>query len=128
MNTIANGDNAVLLIEITGTNPFNFSLSNGLLISAGSSTVRGLIINGFGGNSLNSTASGIRLTTKGLNVISGNFIGTNSSGAAKIPNDYGVVIDGCDNNIIGGNVAQRNVISGNAERIVAHARLLPRLC
>src|SRR5215471_3403686 len=36
-NTLANNDNAILLIEITGTNPFNFSVDNGLVITAGSS-------------------------------------------------------------------------------------------
>lgn len=48
-NTLSNGDNAVLLIELDGTNPFNFSVNEGLVITAGSSTVTGLIINGFKG-------------------------------------------------------------------------------
>ena len=48
-NTLPNNDDAILLIEITGTNPFNFSVDNGLVITAGSTTVQGLIINGFKG-------------------------------------------------------------------------------
>jgi hypothetical protein len=113
-NTLANGDNAVLLIQLTGTNVFNFSAFEGLVITAGGSTVKGLIINGFYNSSTN-FGNAIRLTTKGGNVISGNFIGTNSNGTAKIPSRDGVLIDGSPNNVIGGSTpALRNLISGNS--------------
>src|SRR5205823_6177876 len=67
MNTLANGDNAVLLIELDGTNAGG--VISGLTITAGSSTVRGLVINRF-------TNHGIDLQTNGGNVVTGNFIGT----------------------------------------------------
>ncbi|HEX3228314.1 MAG TPA: Calx-beta domain-containing protein, partial [Pyrinomonadaceae bacterium] len=111
-NTATMADNATLLIEITGTDPFFFNAGDGLVITAGSSTVKGLIINGFT-NSGNS-ACGIRMMSKGGNVISGNFIGTNSAGFSAIPNTLGIYIEDSANNVIGGNTpAARNVISGN---------------
>ncbi|HEY0350316.1 MAG TPA: hypothetical protein VGC60_19425, partial [Pyrinomonadaceae bacterium] len=85
VNTLAKGDNAVLLIEITGSNPLNLSGSDGLVITAGSSTITGLVINGFSGTNVYN-AGGIRVSGSGGNVIAGNFIGTNASGTAKIPN------------------------------------------
>ena len=62
------GSNAVLLIELDGTNAG--SSTDGLRITAGSSTVEGFVINRFAG-------AGIRITTNGSNDIEGNFIGTN---------------------------------------------------
>ena len=112
-NTLPNNDDAILLIEITGTNPFNFSVDDGLVITAGSSTVKGLIINGFKGTG-NTMGAGIRLTTKGSNVIAGNFIGVDPNGTNQIPNGDGILIVGCDNNVIGGSQTfSRNLISGN---------------
>ena len=74
-NPITTGSNAVLKIELDG------SVAgvgvHGLHITAGSSTVRGLVINRFGG-------SGIVLETTGGNMIEGNFIGTNVTGSAKL--------------------------------------------
>ena len=112
-NNLANNDNAILTIEITGTNIFNFSVDNGLVISAGSTTVTGLIINGFKGVS-GGVGSGIILMNKGQNVIAGNFIGVDPNGTNQIPNGNGILILGCDNNVIGGSQTfSRNLISGN---------------
>jgi hypothetical protein len=112
-NTLPNNDDAILLIEITGTNPFNFSVDDGLVITAGSTTVEGLIINGFKGTG-NSMGAGIRLSSKGGNVIAGNFIGVDPNGTNQIPNGDGILILGCDNNVIGGSQTfSRNLISGN---------------
>jgi CSLREA domain-containing protein len=84
--------------------------ANGIRISAGSSTVRGLIINRFSG-------SGIRLDGSGNNVILGNFIGTDASGSLDLGNGYaGIEINGSPNNLIGGASAEaRNLISGNEQ-------------
>ena len=105
-NTLANGDNAVLLIELDGSNAG--AGSPGLVISAGNSTVRGLVINRFGGD-------GIYAFNAGGNVIVGNFIGTDATGERAVLNSAnGVLIDGSSNNTIGGTaVGARNVISGN---------------
>ena len=103
-NSSAIGDNAVLLIELNGSG----ATKVGLNISAGSSTVQGLIINRFPGN-------GIELRGNGGNTIIGNFIGTNAAGTAALPNGgSGISILDSPTNTIGGAVsASRNIISGN---------------
>ena len=95
------------LIELEGSNIT--TLTSGLAISAGNTTVRGLIINRF-------TGSGIALFTNGGNTLRGLCIGTNAAGNAALPNaQYGIrIFNGSANNIIGGtNAADRNIISGN---------------
>ena len=108
-NTLTDGDNAVLLIEIDGTNAGKNIF--GLPIIGGGSTVRGLILNNFGGNS-----SAILLFGKGGNLITGNFIGTNANGTTKAANYRGIDLRGSDGNTIGGTTpAARNLISGNSQ-------------
>jgi hypothetical protein len=106
VNTLAIGDNAVLLIELNGANAGSFII--GLDITTASCTVRGLVINRF-------THSGIVLSAGGNHIIEGNFIGTDAIGAADLGNAItGVLINFTANNRIGGSApAQRNVISGN---------------
>jgi hypothetical protein len=55
--------------------------------------------------------------TTAYNKVSGNYIGTNTSGTVAIGNSEGVSIGGgAQNNIIGGNVAgKRNLVSGNTD-------------
>jgi parallel beta-helix repeat protein len=93
------------IIEIT-----NNSINSGdaIVIDSGGTTIRGLIINNFGGN-------GISMYTNDGNVIENNFIGTNSSGtAARMNAGAGIRLLNSSNNIIGGTSANtRNVISGN---------------
>jgi len=107
-NTMPDGDNAVLLIELNGANA-GIGVT-GLSINAWGSTVEGLVINRFGG-------AGIAITGSGAsnNAVLGNFIGTNAAGTAALGNGTGVLIDnGASNNTIGGPTDNdRNVISGN---------------
>jgi len=131
INTLEVGDNAVLLIELDGTNA---GLASGLTISAGKSTVKGLAINSF-------AYHGIDITANGNNVIAGNFIGTDVTGtlsrgngregyykAAEYPSDVfldarwyaGIAIHGGSQfNRVGtdgdewNDLAERNIISGN---------------
>ena len=118
-NSLANGDNAVLLIELNGANaPAG---SAGLSISAGGSTVEGLVINEFVkvADSTSPTGFdggyGVLLQTNGGNTIQGNFIGTDALGTTGLGNQQDGVLDtGSGNNTIGGTTpAARNVISGN---------------
>ena len=98
------GLNTVLMVEIDGSSVPN----NGLTISAGNSTVRGLVVNRF--------ANGIVVHTNGGNQIEGNYIGTDVIGISALGNySTGVIIaSGSDNNTIGGiSPSQRNLISGN---------------
>ena len=92
------------IIEINGA-----SGPTGLNITAGNSTVRGLVLNRFG-------SFAIRLSTNGGNHVEGNYIGTNVAGTSALPNGSGLIISS-PNNIIGGTtIATRNVISGNGSR------------
>src|SRR5215510_12616599 len=100
------------IIELNGANA---GPVNGINILAGSTTVRGLVINRFTGN--NSTSgNGIFMEDNGGNVIEGNFIGTDVTGTQALGNSSAGVQVACGsaNNTIGGTAAgARNVISGN---------------
>jgi len=104
-NTMATATNAVLMIELNGQVAGGV---NGLTITAGGTTVRGLVINRFNGDA-------IRVTTTGGNTIEGNFLGTDIGGGVDLGNSsHGVAIDGAPTNTIGGTApAAWNVISGN---------------
>ena len=99
---------------------------DGLVISAGGSTVRGLIINDFvadasvpnvilNGQEGPKGGKGISLGTAGGNTIVGNFIGTDASGGVARPNTFSGVRATTAGNTIGGTSRpkDRNVISGN---------------
>jgi CSLREA domain-containing protein len=84
----------------------NSAAGDGLVVEAGNSTVRGLIIDGYN--------NGIHLRIGGNNTIAGNFLGTNPAGTAARSNNYGIRIDSGSGNTIGGtNAGDRNLISGN---------------
>ena len=122
VNTLTNGDNAVLLIEINGSSagPGN----TGLQIATANCHIRGLVINSFtfkfDPNS-NTDFDGIGidfLSNSGANnnIIEGNFIGTDPTGTIALPNtNAGIWVFGnSNNNLFGGTTpAARNVISGN---------------
>ncbi len=104
------------LIELDGR---AVAVNPGLDFSDASSgsTVRGLIVNRFGGD-------GIRLRGNN-NRVEGNSIGTTADGAAAAGNGgEGVNMDTSSNNTIGGtSAATRNVISGNASHGVGFGAL-----
>lgn len=111
-NTNATGAiNSVLMIELNGSGAGN---TDGLNITGGGSTVRGLVINRFSRN-------GIILQTNGGNRIEGNFIGTNVAGNADLGNALnGILISQSSNNTVGGTTASaRNLISGNDNEGIA---------
>ena len=95
---------AMLKIELDGSSA---GIPDGLLITAGSSLVKGLVINDFG--------IGIRLTANGGNVVQGNHIGTDITGTASRGNGTGVDISSPNNTVGGSTVSARNVISGNSK-------------
>jgi uncharacterized repeat protein (TIGR01451 family) len=92
------------VVELNG---LSAGASNGLIINAPSSSVRGLVINRFSG-------SGIVVSGNG-NIIEGNFIGTNATGSFALGNGQdGVFISASSGNLIGGTTAAaRNLLSGN---------------
>ena len=94
------------LVELNGSKAG--SDANGLAITGGDTTIKGLAINGFG-------ASGILLQGSGGNTILGNEIGVDPTGSAAKGNGLnGISINGSSRNQIGGSeLSSRNVISAN---------------
>jgi CSLREA domain-containing protein len=110
-NSLAVGNNAVLLIEIDGTNAGDLGIGGLIYITGGSSTVMGLVVNrAQGGNS-----GAIRLVTGDNNTIQGNFIGVDPTGTIARGNGcQGIGLDGSSSNMIGGLAsADRNLISAS---------------
>lgn len=112
-NTFANADNAVLLVELNGTNAGVGASGLDLAEGSGGSTIRGLVVNRFAGD-------GIVVESDG-NTIAGNFIGTDPTGTTRMPNGTfptsgdGIRVENASNNTIGGDTpADRNIASGNA--------------
>lgn len=104
------------IIEIDGSQAGEGA--NGLLITAGNSTVRGLVINRF-------SRAGVMLKGGGGNVIAGNYVGTDVTGTVALGNGWaGICIgdwdgQGSDGNTVGGAAAEdRNVVSGNGFGII----------
>ncbi len=84
--------------------------AHGIFIFAGSSTVRGLVINRF-------AHTGIEIEVNGGNIIQGNYIGTDMTGTLALGNaDDGVLLLAPNNTIGGTTLAARNIISGNQEQ------------
>ena len=105
-NTLAEGSNAIILIELVGPG----ANGSGLRLSGGNSLVRGLVINRF----INAPAVNI---VGGTNTrVEGCFLGTDSSGTAKFADQSreGVSISNSTGNTVGGTTPdKRNVISGH---------------
>jgi hypothetical protein len=108
------GDNAVILIELSGAMAppnSNFSGLTILFALADNCTVRGLAINSFQHDAIDIGSNG--------NTIAGNFIGTNATGAAALPNGANgvgavIIVGASSNNTVGGTTPDaRNLISGN---------------
>jgi hypothetical protein len=113
VNTLANADNAVILIQLDG--PAAGATADGLTLGAGSagSVIRGLDVTNFSGN-------GIVIQSNG-NSIRGNFIGVDPTGTTRAPNGTfpnsgdGIRIVSASNNLVGStDPADRNIASGNA--------------
>jgi hypothetical protein len=80
--------------------------ANGLTVTAGPSTIRGLVINRFGSNGIVVAASNV--------VVEGNYVGTNVAGDADLGNGgVGVYVLGATNTVGGTGSNARNLISGN---------------
>src|SRR5262249_16574703 len=108
VNTAAAFDNASLKIVLDGS--LLSGGGNGLPLTGGGTTVRGLVISHFPG-------WGVYLQNAGGDTVSGNFIGTDVSGKAAAGNAAGVVASNAGFNTIGGPApGDRNVISANGGR------------
>jgi CSLREA domain-containing protein len=102
-NSLAIGDNAKLVIALNGAGA---SAYNGLTIDQPGSRVSGLDIENF-------SVDGVRITAAGNVQVAGCFIGTDATGETAAGNGIDVQLDNSSNQIGGGNVADRNVISAS---------------
>ncbi len=104
-NTLADGNDAVLNIELDGTDAGD---ADGLHLTAdgSNSVVRGLVINDFDPGGMFVGGNNIK--------IEGNFVGTDPSGTQAEDNeDDGVIIGGTGNTVGGATPGARNLVSGN---------------
>ncbi len=127
-NTLANGDNAKILIQIDGgkaTTPGGSGLTP---FDDVGSVYRGLAFTGWTNPQISTTSSGSTASgAEGLEAngvqdfIEGNFFGTDTTGKVAAPNRIGIFADNgpgfgstAGGNIIGGTTPQaRNILSGN---------------
>jgi parallel beta-helix repeat protein len=101
----------VLKIELDGSNAG--ASGHGVRITGAGCTVRGLVINRFGGQ-------GIRITSNGGNTIQGCYLGTDVTGTSDLGNGAsGIQVFTGANTVGGSTPADRNLISGNASHGVA---------
>jgi CSLREA domain-containing protein len=114
-NTLAVGNNAVLLIRLDGSDA-EFG-KTGLNITANDSVVRGLSVTGF------SSSAGLVLSGADNIRIEGNFLGTSPGGTRDLGNGSGVFLQNhfsdstnepSDNTVGGTSPEDRNLISGNS--------------
>jgi hypothetical protein len=83
--------------------------ANGLTLAGGLSSVRGLIVNGFGG-------AGVALLGAGGDLLAGDYLGTDATGSTAVGNGTGVALGGGAGSCIGisqTTPASRDLISGN---------------
>jgi parallel beta-helix repeat protein len=98
-------------VVLDGSN--DFDLYTGLTITSANNLVRGLTIINFYNNGISISGS-----AAANNQVAGCYIGPDASGlSTQLSNGYGVNLsDGAHDNLIGGNtLADRNLISGNAD-------------
>jgi hypothetical protein len=107
-NTLANGSNATIKVELNGDAVIS---GTGLLLHSDNVLVTGLSITGWADEGIVIEAPADSMTR-----IAGNFIGLKPDGVTAAPNSSGILLDaGARNVTIGGTTpASRNVISGNS--------------
>jgi hypothetical protein len=107
-NTLTTGNDATLLIELSGQNAG--AGAHGLVVYTSNCVVRGLVINQFEQN-------GIYVLDGDRNTLAGNFIGVDPTGSLARSNGVnGIYLVRGSHNIIGGSSpSDRNVISANNE-------------
>jgi RHS repeat-associated protein len=106
---LAEGNDAMERVQVDGSRLAQ--PAHGLLLRAGSSTIRGLSIRGFDGD-------GIRIEQGGSNTIEGNLLGGNAeAGHGPANSGSGIAVVDSSHNVIGGlSPSARNVIGANGQR------------
>ena len=107
-NTLALGDDAVLLIEIDGSLMGTGDL---LRLTGSGSTIRGLVVNRVTGVNVSIGPQG----PSDDNVVEGNFLNTDPTGSTLLGGHFAVVRMAGSNNVLGGtDPAARNVLGAGA--------------
>lgn len=117
-NSMADGNDAILLIELDGS--LAGPLAGGLDLLTHDSTIRGLVVNRFDNYAL--AVGWIDGIDQSGNAFEGNFIGTDPTGSIALGNNgQGVLIQFGDRNRVGtdgdgvGDYGERNLISANSD-------------
>jgi hypothetical protein len=119
-NTLAVGDNAVILVEIDGSAIGGFA--SAFQIATNDTIIKGLVINRWTNPGI-AIDAGSGQGTLGGHVIRGCFIGTDPTGTVAAGNGgYGIFVRSPNNAIGGPNPADRNVIAGKAGAFAAAIR------
>jgi hypothetical protein len=99
------GTDAVPMVDLDGGPGLGGPFSDGIVITGGNSTLRGLVIRRVGRRPVVLASDG--------NAIVGCFIGLDASGAVGSSNGFGIEVLGSDNRIGGLDEGDRNVVSFN---------------
>ena len=129
-NTLSQGDNAKLLIELNGAKNPNGGVGIEVATGPGASatTIRGLIINGWQRADVPEVGEAIAVDQNSA-IIIGNFLGTDATGAHAVPNGEGIDAEVPISARIGGTVpADVNLISGNVVGIFGETNLAGEAC
>ena len=119
-NTLAVGDNAVLLIEIDGSAIGGYA--SAFTVATDNTVIKGLVINRWTNPGI-AIDAGSGQGVLGGHVIRGNFIGTDPTGTLAAPNGgYGIFLRSPNNTVGGPNPADRNVIVGAGGSFAAGLR------
>lgn len=102
------------LIELNGDNAGDV---DGIQVTGGASTIKGLAVTGYDGGGGGGRA-GILLTGPGGNFVRRTYVGFDPATVVADRNWWGIKVTGSSDNVIGGtSAAARNVVSGNSTGI-----------
>ena len=114
-NTLFDGDDAVITIELSGEDAPGGT--RGLVLTHDGCTVRGLAMNRFHEASVGSGGA-VAIESEGKGeLITGNFIGTDPSGTIARGNTEGIRIGGKTTRVGGTGPADRNIVSGSENAV-----------
>ncbi len=108
------------IVELDGSNAVDGM--DGLVISAGDSTVRGLVVNRW--QNVGILLQGSYETGTGGNLIEGNYLGTDITGSSAAGNNIGVYAFLSSGNTIRGNLLSGNMGAGVGVRGFAHDNVI----
>ena len=114
-NTLFDGDDAVITVELSGEDAPGGA--RGLVLEHDGCTVRGLAMNRFHEASVGS-GGGVAIASEGKGeLIAGNFIGTDPTGTIALGNTEGIRIVGKTTRVGGTAPADRNIVSGSENAV-----------